>query len=28
VAVWGFLDWSDLERKFFTASDRVYGARY
>lgn len=28
VAVWGYLDWTDLERKFFTASDRVYGARY
>ena len=28
VAVCGYLDWTDLERKFFTASDRVYGARY
>lgn len=28
VAVWGYLDWTDLEHKFFTASDRVYGARY
>jgi hypothetical protein len=28
VAVWGYLDWSDLERKFFTASDRIYSARY
>ena len=28
VAVWGYLDWTDLERKFFTASDRVYGARF
>ena len=28
VAAWGYLDWSDLERKFFTASDRVYSARY
>jgi hypothetical protein len=28
VAAWGYLDWTDLERKFFTASDRVYGARY
>ena len=28
VAAWGYLDWTDLERKFFTASDRVYSARY
>lgn len=28
VVVWGFLDWFDLERKFFTASDRVYEALY
>jgi len=28
VAVWGYLDWADLERKFFTASDRIYSARY
>lgn len=26
--VWGFLSWPDLERKFFTASDRIYEARY
>lgn len=28
VVVWGFLSWPDLERKFFTASDRIYEARY
>lgn len=28
VVVWGFLDWFDLERKFFVASDRVYEALY
>lgn len=26
--IWGFLSWPDLERKFFTASDRIYEARY
>lgn len=28
VVVWGYLSWFDLERRFFTASDRVYEARY
>ena len=28
VVVWGYLDWFDLERKFFAASDRVFEARY
>ncbi len=28
VVVWGYLDWVDLERKFFVASDRVYEARF
>ncbi len=28
AVVWGFLSWPDLERKFFTASDRIYEARY
>ena len=28
VVVWGYLDWFDLERKFFAASDRIYEARY
>ena len=28
VAVWGYLSWPDLERKFFVASDRVFEARY
>jgi len=28
AVVWGYLDWFDLERKFFTASDRIYEARY
>lgn len=28
VVVWGYLDWFDLERKFFTAADRVFEARY
>lgn len=28
VIVWGYLDWFDLERKFFTASDRIYEARF
>lgn len=28
VVIWGYLDWFDLERKFFTASDRIYEARF
>lgn len=28
VVVWGYMDWYDLERKFFIASDRIYEARY
>ncbi|MCQ2091311.1 MAG: hypothetical protein MJY85_01390 [Fibrobacter sp.] len=28
VVVWGYLDWFDLERKFFNAADRVFEARY
>lgn len=28
AVVWGYLDWFDLERKFFVASDRIYEARY
>ena len=28
VVVWGYLGWFDLERRFFTASDRIYEARY
>jgi len=28
VVVWGYLDWMDLERKFFVASDRIYEARF
>lgn len=28
VVVWGYLDWADLERKFFVASDRIYEARF
>lgn len=28
VIIWGYLDWFDLERKFFTASDRIYEARF
>lgn len=28
VVAWGYMAWPDLERRFFTASDRVYEARY
>ncbi len=28
AVVWGYLSWPDLERMFFTASDRIYEARY
>lgn len=28
AVVWGYLSWPDLERAFFTASDRIYEARY
>lgn len=28
AVVWGYLSWPDLERIFFTASDRIYEARY
>ena len=28
VVVWGYLGWFDLERRFFTASDRIYEARF
>ena len=28
VVVWGYLGWTDLERKFFTASDRIFEARF
>ena len=28
AVVWGYLSWPDLERTFFTASDRIYEARY
>ena len=28
AVVWGYMAWSDLERRFFTASDRIYEARY
>lgn len=28
VVVWGYLDWFDLERKFFNAADRVFEARF
>ncbi len=28
VVIWGYLDWFDMERKFFTASDRIYEARF
>ena len=28
AVVWGYLAWPDLERRFFTASDRIYEARY
>ena len=28
AVVWGYMAWMDLERLFFTASDRIYEARY
>lgn len=28
AVVWGYMSWSDLERTFFTASDRIFEARY
>jgi len=28
AVVWGYLSWPDLERTFFTASDRIYEARF
>ena len=28
AVVWGYLAWPDLERRFFTASDRIYEARF
>lgn len=28
AVVWGYLSWPDLERIFFTASDRIYEARF
>lgn len=28
VVVWGYLDWFDLERKLFAASDRVFDSRF
>lgn len=28
VVAWGYLDWFDLERKFFVASDRVYESSF
>lgn len=28
AVVWGYLDWFDLEKKFFVASDRIYEARF
>lgn len=28
VVVWGYLDWFDLERKFFNAADRIFEARF
>lgn len=28
AVVWGYMSWPDLERTFFTASDRIFEARY
>ena len=28
AVVWGYMSWPDLERTFFTASDRIYEARF
>jgi hypothetical protein len=28
AVVWGYMSWSDLERTFFTASDRIFEARF
>jgi hypothetical protein len=28
AVVWGYMSWPDLERTFFTASDRIFEARF